>query len=292
MNALLQFQDVSYSYPHQKQPAIENFSFSLQHGEFLGILGADNAGKSTIAKLTNGLIMPSKGQMTLTDAQGEEFILFARANDAPLHVFEESNTEKKLRNFRQRIGVVFPDPENQIVGTTVEEDVAFGLGNLQVPSKEMRARVHRYLTRVGLLHYAKHAPHTLSGGEQQKLCIAGILAMEPECLVLDEPMSFLDRRSRNEILEFLYELNTEGKTILYLTSDPEELVFVHRILLLSQGTIRTECSPSALWNNPAILEEIGILPPDSMVFRAALQQQGYCIQGDSFTPEAIVHDIT
>lgn len=270
MKTFLQFQHVSYSYPHQEKHAVKNLSFSVEHGEFLGILGADDAGKTTIAKLTNGLILPSQGQITITDIQGQV----------------------SPDEFRKKIGVVFSDPENQIVATTVEEDVAFGLGNLRVPSEEMRTRVDAYLKRVGLLKYAKRSPHELSGGEQQKLCIAAVLAMQPECLVLDEPLSFLDTKNRGELLEFLVELNRGGKTMIYLSGDPEEILYAHRIIILHKGTIRTECSSTALWNNPSILEESGVLPSDMMIFRDTLKQQGYPIRENSLTPETIVGDIS
>lgn len=295
MKPFLQFQQVSFSYPRQEKYALSNLSFSINHAEFLGILGADDAGKTTIAKLSNGLILPLQGRITLRNAQSEEFIITS-PGDTPLTplkggIGSEFKGGIDLPDFRRKIGVVFSDPENQIVGTTVEEDVAFGLENLRVPSREIRTRVDLYLKRVGLLKYARRSPHKLSGGEQQKLCFASVLAMEPECLVFDEPLSFLDGKSRKELLEFLAELNAEGKTILYLTTDPEELLYAHRVIILYRGTILTECSIAALWNNPAMLEKAGILASDMIVFRHRLRQRGYFIHEDSLTPEAIVNDI-
>ena len=272
MTVFLQFQQVTYSYSRQEGYALKDLSFSIDRGEFLGILGADDAGKTTIAKLTNGLLLPSKGSIILTNTQKEP----PTGQEHP---------------FRYNIGVVFSDPENQIVGTTVAEDVAFGLGNLRVPSHEMRIRVETYLERVDLLKYAKRSPRDLSGGEQQKLCLAGVLAMEPECLVLDEPLTFLNTRSRRELLQLLVELNADGKTILYLTSDPEELLYTHRILLLHQGMILTQYPTITLWNTPSVLEKAGVLPSDMMLFRKNLRQRGYPIKEDSLTPETIVSDI-
>ncbi len=263
------FQHVSYSYARQERCAVSELSFSVNRGEFLGILGADDAGKTTIAKLANGLILPSKGQITLADVQ----------------------TRGPSEEFRRDVGVIFSDPENQIIGTTVEEDIAFGLGNLRVPSDEMRIRVDVYLQRVGLLKYAKRSPCELSAGEQQKLCIASVLAMEPECLVLDEPLGFLDSESRGELLELLVELNKDGKTMIYLSSNPEELLWTDRLIVLHKGTILTECSISTLWNNFLLLEKSAICPSDMMIFRDTLRRQGYHIQEDSLTPEAIVNDI-
>jgi energy-coupling factor transport system ATP-binding protein len=279
MGLFLQFQHVSYRYPGQDHDAVRDLSFSVNQGDFFGILGADDSGKTTIAKLISGIHRSSQGQITLAQPQ---------SIDESCLQDPESETE-----LCQRIGVVFSDPENQIVGTTVEEDVAFGLGNLQIASNEIRKRVDSYLKRFGLWHYAKQPADHLSGGEQQKLCLAGILAMEPECLVLDEPLSFLDNKSRAELLELLKEMNeSEGKTIIYLTSDPEELLSADRIAILQQGSIFTQCAPNVLWDTPGILENTGILPPDMMLFRHALKHRGYPIQQDSLTPEAIVRDIS
>lgn len=270
MSLFLEFQNVSYSYPHRKTETIRELSFSIQRKEFVGILGANDSGKSTIAKLTNGLLLPSQGHVVVDG--------IPVAHDE--HVY----------TIRQKIGIVFADPENQIVGSTVEEEVAFGLGNLRVPSGEMRKRVDTYLEGVGLLHYATRAPHHLSGGEQQKLCLTSVLAMEPDALVLDAPLTFLDRSSQREILALLLDLHARGMTLLYLTSDPEELVQADRILLLHQGSILIECSPTALWNDFSFLEQAGIMPSDIMLFRKRLKQQGYAIQDDSFTPEEITQD--
>lgn len=269
LRTAIRFQHVSYSYPRQNICAVNNLSFSVNRSEFFGILGADDAGKTTIAKLMNGLIVPSKGEVTL--------------KDVPERVSPEE--------LRKEVGVIFSDPENQIVGTTVEEDVAFGLGNLRVPLQEMRRRVNDYLKRVGLLKYANRSPYELSGGEQQKLCCAGVLAMEPECLVLDEPLSFLDSTNRKEVFELLVELNRSGKTLIYLTSDPEELLYANRVIVLHKGAIHTECPLSMVWNNFSILEESGIQPSDMMIFRDTLRKRGYPIQDDSLTPEDIVRDI-
>jgi energy-coupling factor transport system ATP-binding protein len=269
MSPFLEFRDVSYSYPQQNGYAVRDIGFSVNHGEFLGILGADDSGKSTITKLANGILPPSQGQVFVAGSAVEQ--------------------NESLYALRQKVGVVFADPENQIVGTTVEEDVAFGLGNLCVPSDEMRKRVDTYLERVGLLQYATRSPYELSGGEQQKLCIAGVLAMEPECLLLDDPLTFLDSTSQQDILELIVELNASGMTVIYLTSDPDELIHAERIVVLKDGAILTECPSITLWNDLTILEQAGIVPSDMMLFRDTLRKRGYPIRDDSRTPEEIVH---
>lgn len=282
MHPFMQFEHVSYQYPFQDGNALTDVTFSVHLGEFLGILGADDSGKSTLAKVTNGLLLPSTGTVTISDFQ----------LDALMKMLPSSQQQQMLYRLRQKVGVVFADPENQIVGTTVEEDVAFGLGNLCLPPAEIRRRVETYLKQVGLAHCAKRSPHNLSGGEQQKLCLAGVLAMEPECVVCDEPLTFLDSVSRQEVLTLLSAIHASGKTIVYLSASPEELLAAQRILLLSQGKVAGEYPPAALWNRPALFEEIGLTPPDMMTLRAALLTHGYKIQPGSLTPEAIVEDLT
>jgi energy-coupling factor transport system ATP-binding protein len=271
MSSFLEFRDVSYTYPRQDGYAVRDLCFSVHRGEFLGILGADDAGKSTITKLTNGILLPSQGQVIIAGSVVKQ--------------------NESLYALRQKVGVVFADPENQIVGTTVEEDVAFGLGNLCVPSDEMRKRVDTYLERVGLLKDATRSPHQLSGGEQQKLCLAGVLAMEPDCLVLDDPLTFLDDISQQDILDLLVELNTNGMTMIYLTSDPEELLHANRVIVLQQGTILAECSVTDLWNDLTILKQAGMVPSEMILFRDILRKQGYPLREDSLTPEVIVRGL-
>lgn len=277
----MQFEHVRYRYPRQTEAAVTDLTFTVEQGEFLGILGADNSGKSTIARLMNGLLLPSSGKIRIADQQ----------LDADVETLSALHKQRLLYEVRQKVGVVFADPENQIVGTTVAEDVAFGLGNLQLPPAEIRTRIEVYLKQVGLAQYAERAPHTLSGGEQQKLCIAGVLAMQTDCLVLDEPLTFLDSASREEILELLNAIHASGKTIVYVSAAPEELLRADRILFLSRGQIVGECTPALLWNTPALFEKIGVMIPDLVVLRIGLITSGFFIQAGSLTPEAIVEDI-
>ena len=249
---MLEFLHVSYTYPNQQTATIRDLSFSVQPGEFVGILGANDSGKTTLAKLCNGLLPPSEGEVCV-DRQ-------CVGRDTDVH------------QVRRKIGVVFSDPENQIVGTTVEEDIAFGLGNLCVPPAEMRRRIDMVLERVGLRQYAQREPHRLSGGEQQKLCLASVLAMQPECLVLDAPLTFLDSVSRAEILALLYALHAEGGTLLYCSSDPEELLNADRILLLHNGLLIAEIHPTNLWKDLTLLEHANITP-SATVLRMHIEQK-------------------
>lgn len=245
--SFLQFQSVAYTYPQQDVPTIHDLSFSVRHGEFVGILGANDSGKTTIAKLCNGLFTPSAGEIRV---KGQ-----CVGKDIDVHAV------------RRTIGVVFADPENQIVGTTVEEDIAFGLGNLCVPPEEMRHRIDETLDVVGLRQYVKREPHRLSGGEQQKLCLASVLAMRPECLVLDSPLTFLDNASRIDILDVLHDLHAKGKTLLYCTSDPEELLEADRILLLNKGQLIKECPPQHLREASTLLKQAEMMLSPLMLFQ-------------------------
>lgn len=268
MTPILEFRQVSYSYPAQNTPALREVSFAVSSGEFLGILGADESGKTTFARLCTGRVPPSTGA------------IYAGGMSLTPHPAATS----------VRIGVVFSDPENQIVGTTVEEDLAFGLSNLCVPPEEMRRRVDEYLDRFELSAYAKRSPRELSGGEQQKLCLAGVLIMLPDCLIVDEPLSFLDASSRGELLRLLLDINRAGMTIVYLTHDLQELNAAQRILLLKQGTIFRETDYVALWNAPELLEQAGIAAPELVRFRLRLREFGCQIRDDSITPDAIAND--
>lgn len=277
MSLFLECRHICFRYPRQEQDLLKDVSFSVEQGEFVGILGAEDSGKTTLARLLKGLLPPSAGEVIL--------------GEPALATLSAETPAEELALYRHKFGAVFSDPEHQIVGTSVEEDVAFGLGNLRLPSPDIRTRTDRYLEQLGLLHYAKRAPHELSGGEQQKLCIAGILAMEPECLIFDEPLTFLDQKSRKELLQLFRSLNQQGKTILYLTSDPEELLSAERVLLLKKGRIVKECTMRQLWQEPTILEGAGIVPPEFMLLRYELERSGYTLRADSFSPEALVEDI-
>ena len=267
--SILEFQHVSYTYPTQDAPALRDVSFTVMPGEFLGILGADESGKTTLAKLCAGRVPPSSGA------------IYAGGT-----LLQPPPAARPIR-----VGVVFSDPENQIVGTTVEEDLAFGLGNLCVPPDEMRRRVDEYLDRFDLSAHARRSPRELSGGEQQKLCFAGVLIMQPDCLIVDEPLSFLDAKSRGELLRLLLDINRAGTTIVFLTHDMQELDAAQRIFTVKQGAILRETNYAALWNAPELLEQAGIAAPELLRFRLRLRELGYSIRDDSVTPDAIADDI-
>ena len=273
---------MSYCYPGQTAEAVTQLALTIQAGEFVGILGADEAGKTTLAKLTNGLLRPSSGQLVITTAENAA---------AAALILDAHTDEDTLYAIRQVIGVIFSDPENQLVASTVEEEVAFGPGNLQLPAPEIRRRVAKYLQQVGLFDAAKRSPHELSGGEQQKLCIAGVLAMEPACVVLDEPLTFLDSPSRANVLHLLQQLHAAGQTIVYLTSDPAELRFAQRILVLRHGVIRRDLPAEMFWHTPDVFADTDIPRPDLLRLRDELRQRGYSMPSAALTPDAVAHDL-
>ncbi|PID56789.1 hypothetical protein CSB45_10135 [candidate division KSB3 bacterium] len=277
MSLFLECRQLCFRYPGQAHDLLSALSFSVEQGEYLGLLGAENSGKTTLAKLLKGLVLPTSGTIILP---GTENVALSQKMQA-----------QELFQYRHAFGAVFSDPEHQIVGTSVEEDVAFGPGNLRLPPLEIRARTDRCLKQLRLFQYAKRAPHELSGGEQQRLCIAGILAMEPKCLIFDEPFSFLDQKSRQELLQLFQDLQQQGKTLIHLTNDPEELLSCDRVLLLQNGSIIRECTTQQLWQDPEILEHMGISLSEFMQLRHELQRNGYPIRADSFCPNALVEDI-
>lgn len=258
----LEFRHVTYRYPDQPAPAIRDLSFRIAPGEFVGMLGANESGKTTLAKLCNGLLLPTEGEVLVNGR--------VPGRDIAVH------------QARRMIGVVFADPEHQIVGSTVEEDVAFGLGNLGVPPAEMRQRIDAALARVGLQSHAQREPHRLSGGEQQKLCLASVLAMQPACLVLDAPLTFLDSGSRQDMLAIVRQVHADGCSLVYLSTDSDELFDADRLLFLHKGRIAGESlSQDPAQNVPRMLHA-GLLPSPRQLLQndhaSSQKEPGQCDQ--------------
>src|SRR5699024_8824699 len=211
-------------------------------GEFLVILGHNGSGKSTLAKMMNGLLMPTSGEVSVMGMNTKD--------------------EEKIWDIRQKAGIVFQNPDNQIVATIVEEDVAFGPENQGVPPKEIRRRVDESLAIVEMSDYKKHAPHLLSGGQKQRVAIAGILAMNPDCIILDEPTSMLDPIGRIEVMDTILKLNKEeDKTIVHITHYMEEAVEADRIVVMEKGQIIMEGTPREVFSKVKEMKEIGLDVP-------------------------------
>jgi energy-coupling factor transport system ATP-binding protein len=237
---------VSFSYPGSAQPAISEVSLDLRPGEYVGVVGPNGGGKSTLVRLLNGLLKPGSGHVRVS------------GRDPATEPFE----------VRKHLGVLFQNPENSLVAPFVEDDVAFGLENLGVPREEMRDRVARTVRAVGLEGYERREPHTLSGGEKQRVALAGLLAVEPEILVLDEPTSMLDAAGRRHVLEHLHALRSE-KTVLHMTHHLEELLDADRILVLNGGELVADETPERFFSNADLLRENRLVLP--VVPRLALE---------------------
>jgi energy-coupling factor transport system ATP-binding protein len=253
-------EDLSFSYPGSTRPALSSVGFTLRPGEYVGVVGPNGGGKSTLVRLMNGLLVPDSGRVRIS------------GHDPSTQPFE----------VRRHVGMLFQNPDNGLVAPFVEDDVAFGLENLGVPRPQMRGRVAAAIRAVGLEGYERREPHTLSGGEKQRVALAGLLAVEPEILVLDEPTSMLDATGRTEVLERLEALRTE-KTILHVTHHLEELVNADRILVLNGGELVVDESPERLFSDAALLGENRLVLP--VVPRLALELG---LPATSGTPQDLV----
>ena len=231
-------QEVSFSYPGSARPALSDISFEFHPGEYIGVVGPNGGGKSTLVRLLNGLLKPDSGRVLVSGRDPAT---------APFEV-------------RKHLGVLFQNPENGLVAPFVEDDVAFGLENLGVPREEMLGRVAGAIRAVGLEGYERREPDTLSGGEKQRVALAGLLAVEPGILVLDEPTSMLDATGRNEVLEHLHALRSE-KTVLHVTHHLEELTGADRILILNGGELTADLTPERLLSDAELLRENRLVLP-------------------------------
>jgi energy-coupling factor transporter ATPase len=254
---------LTFSYPGSGKPALSRVGFGLRPGEYVGVVGPNGGGKSTLVRLLNGLLRPSSGRIRVY------------GHDPATEPFK----------VRRHLGVLFQNPENGLVAPFVEDDVAFGLENLGVPREEMLGRVARAVRAVGLEGYEGREPHTLSGGEKQRVALAGLLVVEPEILVLDEPTSMLDAAGRGEVLERLEALRGE-KTVLHVSHHLEELLDADRILVLNGGGLVADESPERLLSDPDLLRENRLVLP--VVPRLALELG---LPANVRTPEELVEAI-
>lgn len=272
-NIMIKTDKVTYEYKSyiddSIQTAVKNLSIEVKKGEFLVILGHNGSGKSTLAKMMNGLIMPTRGDVYVSGMDTKE--------------------EDKIWDIRSKAGMVFQNPDNQIVATIVEEDVAFGPENLGVPPKEIRERVDEALKSVEMLEYKKHAPHLLSGGQKQRVAIAGILSMKPDCIIFDEPTAMLDPNGRKEVIETIKRLNrVEGKTIVLITHYMDEAVEADRILVMSEGEIVLEGTPREVFRQVEKVKELGLDVPQVTELVYELRKEGIEIKDDILSVEELV----
>jgi len=252
---MIQFSDVEFFYQEMPRPAVSGVSFDVSPGEIVALVGANGSGKSTIARLCNGLLEPCRGRVTVDG----------------IDTCESSETFM----VRSRVGLVLQNPENQIVGTVVEEDVAFGPENLGIAPSEIRQRVDEAISSVGLVGLERREPHLLSEGQKQRLAVAGVLALRPTYLVFDEPTAMLDPRGRGEIRAIITTLRAEGRGILYITHHLEEVMHMTRVIGLEHGRIVFDGSPEQLLGSPELLDRLGLEPSPLSVMAAELRRLGY-----------------
>lgn len=240
-------------------------------GDFLCVLGPNGSGKSTFGRLLNALLIPTEGEV-LVDG---------------LNTRDARNTWA----IRQRVGMVFQNPDNQIVGTQVEEDVAFGLENLGIPQQEMRQRVEENLTRVGMLSYRRHPPHLLSGGQKQRVAIAGVLAMQPQSIVLDEATSLLDPKGRSEVRKILVQLHHEDVTLILITHLMEEALLADKLIVLNEGRIVLSGPPAEVFGQSEMLRHCHLEAPTVVRLAQALRDQGVALPNRILQEEELVDEL-
>lgn len=263
--SVLQVQNVSYSYDKRKN-ALSGVTFSVEKGEYVAVIGHNGSGKSTLAKLLNGLLIPDSGSVTVCGFSSEK--------------------KDECFEIRKRVGVVFQNPDNGIVASIVEDDIAFGPENLGVLRKEIGERIEFALNAVGMKEYANASPSRLSGGQKQRVAIAGVLALKPEILVLDESTAMLDPKGRKEILSVAEKLNKEqGVTIITVTHYMDEAAKADRIIVLSDGKIVKEGAPKEIFNDGAELKSYGLELPYPAYIAEKLRQKGLKIDGTVLTEE-------
>ena len=274
-------ENLSYAYEEDdgtpQKAVLRGVSLEVKKGEYVAILGHNGSGKSTFAKLLNMILVPDSGR------------LWVAGHELTSPDFDEN----ELLEVRRKIGMVFQNPDNQLVATVVEEDVAFGPENLGVPSKEIRERVDQALETVGMTEYARHSPDRLSGGQKQRVAIAGIIAMMPECMVLDEATAMLDPVGRREVMDTVDRLRAEkGITVLNITHHMNEAVRADRVIVINDGKIYMDGTPDRVFARAKELEAVGLEVPQCTALIDALREKGIKLEGVSTTPEACAELLT
>ena len=277
MEPILSARDVSFAYDNyeeKKLPPVvwEDISLDVQPGEFVAVLGHNGSGKSTLAKHFNAILLPTSGTVYVGGIDTKE--------------------EDRLYDIRQTAGMVFQNPDNQLVATIVEEDVAFALENLGVPPEEIRRRVDESLKAVGMYEYREHSPHQLSGGQKQRVAIAGIIAMRPKCIVLDEPTAMLDPQGRREVLQTIRQLGDQfGITVVLITHYMDEAARCDRVVVVDNGKIILDGIPRKVFSHVEQLKSVGLDVPQVTELAWLLRQDGYDLPDDIIFEEECVQAI-
>lgn len=270
----IRIENLSYVYEEDDanaSPVLKELSLRIEKGEFVAVLGHNGSGKSTLAKLLNTILLPTSGK------------IFVKGKD----ITDENMTDAELLELRKTVGMVFQNPDNQLVATVVEDDVAFGPENLGVPSGKIRERVDKVLGDVGMLEYAKHEPHRLSGGQKQRIAIAGVMAMLPECIIFDESTAMLDPLGRRDVMNAIEKLNREqGITVIMITHYMEEAARADRIVVLNDGALILDGTPSFVFEQENRLRECGLAIPQGTELVHRLRDAGISLDGECVTLEA------
>ena len=262
MESIIHFENVHFTYPGEDHEILHGIDLDIQPGTFTAILGHNGSGKSTLAKHMNAILLPTEGRVTVCgmDTVNEELLLGIRAT----------------------VGMVFQNPDNQIVANVVEDDVAFAPENLGVPPEEIRARVDAALKQVGMYEFREHAPHLLSGGQKQRVAIAGVIAMEPQCIVLDEPTAMLDPSGRREVIETVTRLCREkGITVVLITHHMDECVGADRLIVMSGGKIVLDGKPKDVFQQSDVLLREGLAVPTTTALLQSLRADGMDVPTDA-----------
>ena len=269
---MIDVQDVKFRYdPEQPGYAVDGVSMQVRRGEFVAVLGANGCGKSTLAKHFNAILLPEKGTVLVEDM--------------------DTRTEDHLYDIRQKVGMVFQNPDNQIVATIVEEDVAFALENLGVPAPEIRERIDESMKLAGIYEQKDKAPHKLSGGQKQRVAIAGVIAMRPDCLVLDEATAMLDPRGRRQVMKTIRQLREAGISIVAITHYMEEAAQADRVLVMSRGRIVMEGTPEQVFSRTEKLHSYHLDVPQAAELRDALVKVGIPMPENVITPERCAEEL-
>lgn len=274
MTSMIQGRDIRFSYEYEDSEtlALKNVSIEIKAGELVAILGHNGCGKSTLVKHFNALLPLQRGELSVAGMD-------VRDGDM-------------LYELRRTCGMLFQNPDNQFVSSLVEEDVAFGLENYEVPAEEIPARVRRALSAVGMDGYEKRAPHMLSGGQKQRVALAGVLAMEPDILVFDEATAMLDPEGRREVLDMIQKLHREGRTIVMISHYVEEAVFADRVYLIHDGEVLSSGTPREMLTDPELMARTGLIPPMPVRLYCDLQEAGVRLARCPLTDCELVEALT
>ena len=275
---IVEFHNVTFCYDadegeQQPEPAIRDFTLNVKKGEFVAVLGHSGSGKSTVAKLSNSILIPNEGKVLVKGM--------------------DTADEDLAYEIRKTVGVVFQNPDNQIVASIVEEDVAFGPENLGLPREEIRKRVDDSLKAVGMYEYRHHEPHKLSGGQKQRVAIAGIIAMRPECIFLDEPTAMLDPKGRKEVMDTVIKLNKEyGMSVVFITHFMEEAVLADRVAVIDNSRLLLEGTPKEVFKQEDLLRSVGLDIPQITNLAREMKKSGVKVDDSVLTLNEFVENIT